>query len=667
MICSNCNAPNRDGAKFCVGCGGALVASSPPSYGQGYGAPSSLQAPGGYPPAYPPSSQAQAGWSPDYSSQGREPGRQCGQCGQQNVESARFCTRCGAAMPAAASGYLPGTSSYPQQAQSGASVQGRKRSRGWIVAGGVVVVLLLLGGIAWLASREWLRLGTNETAQLMPAGPDAYVVINPSAGQLARLIDSSDLKALGLPLYLLDLVDPSAVGRDFDTYNIDFDRDIRPWMGLEAAAAVYGLEKGDTALAIAVATRDQALSDEFLDNVQNAMEDEGSEFDESTYRGISIISEVDGSDEGLSFATVNRFVVAASTLEVMENVIDASEDRTARLADDTGYLDVMDRLPASRIGTVYLGEIGKVVADEINSDWLPATNAVGIALLMESTGLRLDLMQEIDTRDLDRDALEAIERSATDGRLVEVLPNDTLIVTTGSNFAETWRQLALDVPGMLDENLDITLQNYQALYGVDFGDIFSQLTSDYAIAVLDDSDRTTDWPRTPGVSLLFVFDVPAEEQQAVEDAMQELVDEMENRSGLSAQARASGDSRVHTVADASGAKIAGYTLRDDTLFVAVGESAVDAMFDPEALPLAEDETYRQSVAALPGDAHNLFFVDVQSAIRTIKRDMGESESQSFEESIEPSLESLLALSAASLPVDEDGYQNTVIYLHMSDR
>ena len=204
MICPNCNAPNRDGAKFCVGCGGALVASPPPSSGQGYWR-SFVTASGRRDirrrilrrarlrPAgrltIRPRAESLAGSAANAAS--------------RMSSSARFCTRCGAAMPAASPGYLPGTpAAYPQQAQSGASVQGRKRSRGWIVAGGVVVVLLLLGGIAWLASREWLRMGTNETAQLMPAGPGRLRGHQPErqpVGSLGQFVRSQGAGAAALP------------------------------------------------------------------------------------------------------------------------------------------------------------------------------------------------------------------------------------------------------------------------------------------------------------------------------------------------------------------------------------------------------------------------------------------------------------------------------------
>jgi hypothetical protein len=553
----------------------------------------------------------------------------------------------------------------PQPQPGWENQRGRKRANGWIIAGAVGAVLLVLVSIGWLLSREWLGVGANGTAQFMPDRPDAYVVISPSVSQLARLADSGELEILGLPLYWLGLVDPTEVGDSFDLLDIDFDRDVKPWIGLEAAAAVYGLEEGDTTLVAAIATRDEELSNEFLRDVQDAMEDEGAEFDQTSYRGIPIAYEVDGSRDGLSLATINRFVVAASTLETMKNAIDASEERTARLADDPDYLALAERLPGSRVGALYMGEIAQVLADDLNDAWLPATKALAVALQLESNGLRLEMVQEINLRDLRGDALDAIQRPVTSARLVEVLPDDTAIMTAGSDFTRTWRQLALDVPGLLDENVSLTLSNYQQMYGVDLeNDIFERLTGDYAVAVLDDNDRVTDWPFGPNVSFLLAFDVPVEEQQAVDDAMQDLQDGVKATMGWSAQEQGAGDNPVHTLEDMSGVAMAGYTWRDDTLFVAVGESAVEALAEPRSSSLAVEPAYRESVAALPRDAQSLFFVDVEQLARRIREETIGDDSASERGSLSWYLEQVRVLSSASTPVDDDGYQNTVIYLHM---
>jgi hypothetical protein len=134
--------------------------------------------------------------------------------------------------------------------------------------------------------------------------------------------------------------------------------------------------------------------------------------------------------------------------------------------------------------------------------------------------------------------------------------------------------------------------------------------------------------------------------------------------GWSAQEIAGGDSRVYTVEAPSGISLAGYSWRDDTLLVAVGESAVAALARPGSAALASESTYRQSMAALPGDAQSVFYIDMEQFARRIRNDAGDSGSAGERGSLEWYLEQAQALSSASLPVDDDGYQSTVIYLHM---
>jgi hypothetical protein len=545
------------------------------------------------------------------------------------------------------------------------SGQARQSKSRWLIAGVVGATLLALIAAGWLFGREWLRVGASASAQIMPARPDAYVVISPTVSQLTRLADTGELEILGLPLFLFGLGDPEEIGDSLDQYDIDFDRDIRPWMGLEAAAAVYGLDEYDTTLVVAIATRDEELSGDFLRAVQDAMEDEGAEFDRTSYRGISIAYEVDGGRDGLSLATINRFVVGTSTLESMKTVIDAAEERTGRLADDPDYLVLIEQLPGDRVGALYTEELAQVLAGRWNGDWLPATEAVAVALQLEASGLRLEMVQEINLRDLRGDALDAIQRPVAGAQLVGLLPDDTAIMGAGSDFSRVWRQLALDVPGLLRENVNATLSNYREMVGVDLeNDLFERLTGDYAVAILDDSDRVTDWPNSPEVSFLLAFDVPVEERRSIENAMQDLQNGVGAAMGWSAEEITGGDSRVYTVEAPSGIPLAGYSWRDDTLLVAVGERAVAALARPGSASLASESTYRQSVAALPRDAQSVFYMDVEQFARRMRNDAGDRSSASERGSLSWYLEQVRALSSASAPVDDDGYQNTVIYLHM---
>ena len=134
--------------------------------------------------------------------------------------------------------------------------------------------------------------------------------------------------------------------------------------------------------------------------------------------------------------------------------------------------------------------------------------------------------------------------------------------------------------------------------------------------------------------------------------------------GGPAQARPVESSQAYTVADQAGVRLAGYSWRDSALLVAIGESAVRAMLDGRQVSLTGEPTYRQSMATLPGNAQNIFYADVQRLTRSIRNEAGEYDGPSQRGSLLWYLERLHALSSASSPVDDDGYQNTVIYLHM---
>jgi hypothetical protein len=139
----------------------------------------------------------------------------------------------------------------PQTVVPGAAAgSGKGSRRGWII-GGVVAVAVLILAAGGFAAYGFISGGGAQPEDVIPAEAVAFVKIDldPAAGQkvaLARLATRFDL---GDAAASAEDQDPSQILSDVlsqaTDVEVDYARDIEPWVGSRAAVAVIAPEGGD--------------------------------------------------------------------------------------------------------------------------------------------------------------------------------------------------------------------------------------------------------------------------------------------------------------------------------------------------------------------------------------------------------------------------------------
>ncbi len=526
-------------------------------------------------------------------------------------------------------------------------------------------MVILLAAAAWLVGRLWLRLGANETAKMMPADTDLYVIFNPGLRQLIRLNDLSRLQVLGAPVEALGLADALGISESINELGIDFQTDVRPWIGLEAAVSVMDIEDASQGVVVAAATRSRKASDKFLQKLRDQMEAGGSSFDETTYRRIPIAFEVVGSEEKTAFATLNRFVVVADSLAAMQQVIDATQGEAPNLGESSNYRDLMRHLPSNRSGAIYVPQaLTRELGEVLGLGVFEGYRGLAIALSLEANRACLDIVQEFGTDTLSRAEIDYIRRSGHSPQITRAIPDDALFVLTGKDLPTGWRMSLGSIPGFSPEGIDDIVEEIRYDTGVDLEeDIFSWMTGEYALVALGDPDDplALDMP----ISLLFVAEVPGRDQRQAERAVNDLFEALALNSDATLETRTLNGIEMHTFSDRWSDFSLGYGMLDEHLVVGVSLSTLRAAARAKDNPLAEYPTFQQSVRPLPKNNHGVFYLNVRDVVRLLKRSMSDYERQDFEKEVEPYLDPLVAVSGTSLPADKNGFQRSVIYLHLA--
>lgn len=448
---------------------------------------------------------------------------------------------------------------------------------------------------------------------------------------------------------------------------IDFVEDIQSWIGLDAGIGLIDIESGDPGFVIAAASRDVDASDRFLEKLREQKEAEGSSFDEMDYRDAIVTFEEIGNRYGMAFTTINRYVLIADRLETLELMIDTLKDGRSNLAEDETYQAVMDRLPGNRLGSIY---IDNAFMSELTEDFeafgmVGAFEGIGMGLSLEGNGAKVDIVSAYDTGLMSRDEIDNLQRDGHKSKIVEVLPDDVILVQTGHNLFESWRSTVSQFPEIDADDLDAFLEEMRYELGVDLEeDLFSKMEGEFALAFMPAQQDVFDlgFP----VSFLFLAEISGRDQRDVEQAMQDIVVSWTEDGDVELDTRSINGVEMQILEDSYFDFAFGYGMIDDYLVVGTSMETLRSAADAKKHPLAKDEAYRQSSKQLPGDNHGVFYLDVEKLVRFLRRSMDGYSRQNFEDEIKPYLDPLVSISGTSLPADKKGLQRTVLYLQLAD-
>ncbi|WP_298406020.1 DUF3352 domain-containing protein, partial [uncultured Chloroflexus sp.] len=310
----------------------------------------------------------------------------------------------------------------------------RRSSNTLLIIGGITVgVLLIVIGASALAF-NLLFQRASAIPELLPAETQLYAAITPNLSDLPNI---NRLQQAFPETFDYQNTDETA---DFlqERFGVTFADDIAPWIGPEAAVAVYGLPIDQLGRAISestnpfnppatldpledvdlsnanvlliVATRDQRAAQAFLDKQRTFREGQGERFTNSTTGGVTIYASESDETPFAAFALARNMVVFANNAASIMKLIEQRSEST--LARNAQFQAVLQSLPNDRIGTIYIaGEaLARFVESLFESGSLDESNptiadirsaaqamrGVGFTMAVIESGLRFDAVTVFD-------------------------------------------------------------------------------------------------------------------------------------------------------------------------------------------------------------------------------------------------------------------------------
>lgn len=447
--------------------------------------------------------------------------------------------------------------------------------------------------------------------------------------------------------------------------NLDFQRDIQPWVGSEMTIAVLpnsadGVATaeptaalvtdrfpespespespefpGDNSPGIApIAPPDGALpldrqptDDQTLVAIlpiadplqaQQTLEtalDDLEQGQEQVYEGITI-QELTNSD-GQTYATAvfnNRFVAIAPESVHLRQMIDAYQANTA-IDELEGYTEALQQtFTDAAFMRLYVNvPAAQALAAEgtgpvPSSGLLPFNQNQGLAatITLEDEGIRF---KTVTWREPDPDA-PAIANPTT--AIASVLPDTTLMMVSGSNLTRMWTQynqpdaITPDPASLLHP--DNIRQGLQSVLGIDIEqDLLPWMTGEFAVGLIPISDDTA--PNGTGMGALLLLQ--ASDRDQAERSLDDLDDVMGSRHGFEvSQDTLDGNPVTIWTQPFSGLTVVRGWLEGDRAFLALRAPVADTVIPTPANTLTETALY-QTITAQNPETTGQFFVDLK--------------------------------------------------------
>ena len=464
----------------------------------------------------------------------------------------------------------------------------------------LTALFTLVGATVVAAYLFVFAVGTDRLARAVPADNPIYatVYLQPSTGQkmnLATLLGNVPgfADAAGLDQKLHEIS-----ARFLGQLGIDYEADVRPWIGNQLAlAARPGASLAEPAQwLLLVSVKDQLEADTALDRIARAR---GLTGGPGSYQGVEITIA-----DGMAWALLEDLVIVAPDQATLTAALDAELGRRPSLADDPFYVSAMRRLPPDHLAAAFveLGGIAEAAGVSVQMDGYSTASAV---LLVEPGGLHLRAVAPFDVDAAATEAREGFALASEPSSLADWMPPETQASAVFFRLAQAFEAVEGALAGEPGaEQITTALSQLRALAAFGLGinlddDVLPLFDSETALAL---TGLTEAMPR--GQLLLRPAD-PAAALVALDRVRQAIV-----AHGGSATDRAADGTTVTSVEIPQVGSLA-WAVTEDVIVAGLGHEDVAAALAArgEGGTLAENARYR-SAWELAGDrGGNEAFVD----------------------------------------------------------
>jgi hypothetical protein len=586
----------------------------------------------------------------------------CGNCGNQLADEAKFCGQCGHTVPGAepvegskssATGYTPvqmdyappsfqpasdhntGPGAMPPDNAAVLNTPPQKR-RLWIyLLAGAAAFLVVLGAVFYSLG----NFSEPRTTRLAPASTELFVYIKPNFFQARNFVTVKDTY-MSIPE--VKTAYDKLVQMQRDELNFDFEQDVKPWLGKEAAYIVPSVSKPESMVFVAE-QKDKNKAREYINKL---VADEKTH--EETYQGVTITA----NDSHFAAALSGDYLMIATDKDLLKQTIDREKGTIKdSIRDNQDFQGIIKNLPSGESLYCYANLSSTInEAFDINirnqqvPEQLKTFKQMGLGIAFENNGIRGDYVVACDKDNVPSYLKKKATGTADLKNTLSLIPTDCLGFVRSEMLMSVLQEMYNNSSDKNAREFRKEAQEWEQEMGINMQrDIFDVCRGDATAVMMPNNDL-----RILGMGRLFsggALVLGIKDQQQATGSLDRFTQAVQKE-------------KVNVSKSSSnGFQIYEYQQANSRYLFSLGLGKQDAILSssPEVMnlmtgdhpSLADDASYKRAFAPFDGDAQPVLFVNIKNISALIEENLSDSEKTDYRETVYPWTIPLQSVSAAA--------------------
>ena len=438
---------------------------------------------------------------------------------------------------------------------------------------------------------------------------------------------------------------------------MDFDRDVQPWMGNTMMAVLPNAEakSGTPRFLIAIGIKDKLKALDFANKLKAQSKAPTKEFD---YKGIKITDSGTGSRQTFS-ALVNDRLVLAPEQRAVEQAIDTANGQPSLASKAGNDWFKGDSLQLKQpIAAFYIPNYSQALQQIIASSKQPipldaATLAqlnkiqsIGGGIAIDDAGIRMKTVAKTDGT--------MLNLPATSTKPLGNFPADTFAVFGGTGLNQIWTETnkIVATEPTAQQTFAQIRQGFTQSTQLDLDrDIFSWMGGEYTLGMM---------PVSTGIAAPLGFGgaltIESTDRVITDNTMAKLSN-MARGYGLSVESRQVGNTQMVDIgAPAGGGTILSYGwLNDKSLLLAVGDGLADKISTHSGESIDRSPSFTSALGSI-GSKQSYAYIDVEKVFGLVNSKMGMYGSKSMPPDVNAIVTSIQGFGMSSTQPDKNTSQ-----------
>ncbi|MEG4863830.1 MULTISPECIES: DUF3352 domain-containing protein [unclassified Microcoleus] len=481
------------------------------------------------------------------------------------------------------------------------------------VAAGSVAVYFYFQGLSQQISNP------QESAKVVPdeATMAAFISPNPQAlAQLQQFGTPGAQKLIGAGLKVFQ--EQSLAGTQ-----IDFDRDLKPWLGGVMVALLppdAGAKTEPPKLLVVVSVKNKISAWNFANKLKSQ---QGAKTQETEYKGVKISEIAEPTGKRYSVALLNDQLVMAPLRKPVELAIDtfkgapslATQQSTTKFFSESAGVK-------NPIATVYIADYSASVQQlkaNFPDDLQPLltvmqqfkqVKSLVAGIGADSSGLRVKTIAQLDPKLMQ-------QNSPSPSKLLSRFPGETIALVGGKGLDKIWSQAtaeAKDSPEV-DRGIQQVRDSFKRLDLDADRDVFGWMNGEFAIGAIG-SDRGILSQLGMGATMIF----ETSDRPAAEATLEKLDAIAKSNPTVSVAPRQiQGKEVTEWKIPQQGTLFGHGWLNENSVFVAFGGPLIDVITTAPPQPLSSSPSFQAIATSLPQANQSYFYIDMEKAMSWANR------------------------------------------------